>query len=295
MLRISRVRQALVVTGITSLVLASSLVAGASTTSLKGTYNKADAAAVPSIFKGTMLQVATDASYPPDESIKGTAMVGFDIDLIKAIGVTLGLHVNENNVTFANILAGVAAGKYVVGNSSFTDKKSREKQVNFVDYFQAGEGVYALKTSHVKFTGLKSLCGLKVAVENGTTEQSDAVKTAKTCSSSKKLTILGFPAQTGANLAVSSGQANVGFVDSQVAGFIVSGNKSFKLVGNAISVAPYGMATPKTPAGRKLATAIQLALKTLIANGTYHAILAKYGVTAGGLSASQIVINGAIF
>jgi hypothetical protein len=42
MLRISRVRQALVVTGITSLVVASSLVASASATSIKGTYNKAD-------------------------------------------------------------------------------------------------------------------------------------------------------------------------------------------------------------------------------------------------------------
>jgi polar amino acid transport system substrate-binding protein len=294
MLRISRVRQALVVTGITSLVVASSLVASASATSIKGTYNKADAATVPSTYKGTTLQVATDASYPPDESMKGTAMVGFDIDLIKAIGVTLGVQVNENNVTFKNILAGIAADKYVIGNSSFTDEKSREKQVNFVDYFQAGEGVYALKSSKVTFTGLKSLCGMKVAVEAGTTEYTDAVNTAKKCPSSKKLTVLSFQAQTGANLAVSSGQATLGFVDSQVAGFIVSGNKSFKLVGSAIEVAPYGIATPKTPAGKGLAKSIQAAIKTLIANGTYGAILAKYGVTEGGLPASKIVLNGAI-
>jgi polar amino acid transport system substrate-binding protein len=294
MLRISRVRQALVFTGITSLVLASSLVAGASTTSIKGVYNEADAAAVPSTFKGTTLQVATDASYPPDESIKGTAMVGFDIDMIKAIGVTLGVNVNENNVIFGNILAGIVAGKYVIGNSSFTDEKSREKQVNFVDYFQAGEGVYALKSSKVTFTGLKSLCGMKVAVETGTTEQKDAVNTSKKCPSSKKVTVLAFPAQTGANLAVSSGQATLGFVDSQVAGYIVSQIKTFKLVGSAIEVAPYGIATPKTPAGRKLAKAIEGAIKTMIANGTYHAILSKYGVTTGGLPANKIVLNGAI-
>jgi polar amino acid transport system substrate-binding protein len=106
--------------------------------------------------------------------------------------------------------------------------------------------------------------------------------------------VLSFQAQTGANLAVSSGQATLGFVDSQVAGFIVSGNKSFKLVGSAIEVAPYGIATPKTPAGKGLAKSIQAAIKTLIANGTYGAILAKYGVTEGGLPASKIVLNGAI-
>jgi polar amino acid transport system substrate-binding protein len=292
MLRISRVRQALVVTGITSLVLASSLVAGASTTS--GKYNSMDAALVPSTYKGTTLQVATDATYPPDESMKGTNMVGFDVDLFKAVGVTLGLKTKENNVTFDSIIGGIVSGRYAIGNSSFTDTKAREKQVNFVDYFQAGEGVYAPSNSKVTFTGLKSFCGLKVAVETGTTEQSDADATAKTCPASKKLSVETFPTQTEANLAVSSGHADVGFVDSQIAGYIVSLSKgAFKVVGNAIEVAPYGIATPKTPAGKSLAKAIQAAVKTLIANGTYHAILAKWGVTGGAIPTSKIVLNGA--
>jgi ABC-type amino acid transport substrate-binding protein len=40
--------------------------------------------------------------------------------------------------------------------------------------------------------------------------------------------------------------------------------------------------------------AIQAALKTLIANGTYNAILTKWGVTSGALPSSKIVLNGAI-
>jgi polar amino acid transport system substrate-binding protein len=68
----------------------------------------------------------------------------------------------------------------------------------------------------------------------------------------------------------------------------------FKLVGRAIEVAPYGMATPKTANGHKLALAIQAAMKTLIANGTYGKILSKWGVTAGALTSSKIVLNGAI-
>jgi polar amino acid transport system substrate-binding protein len=295
MLRISRVRQALVVTGITSLVLASSLVAGASTASIKGTYNKADAAALPSTYKGKTLQVATDATYAPDESMSGTTMVGFDIDLMKAIATTLGVKIAENNVTFDNIIPGIGDGRYQVGNSSFTDNKSREKQVNFVDYFQAGEGVYAKATSKVKFTGLKSFCGMTVAVETGTIEQTDAANTAKTCSSSKKLTVLAFPTQTEANTAVSSGQATVGFLDSQIAGHVVSTTGGeFKLVGSAVNVAPYGIATPKTSAGMGLAVAIQKALKTLVASGVYTAILKKSGVNAGAIPASRMVLNGAL-
>jgi len=293
MQRITRFRQVLVMAGVASLMLATSVSAGAS--SISGKYNAADANLVPSAFKGKTLQVATDATYPPDESIKGTTMIGFDVDLFKAVATTLGLKEVENNVTFDNIIGGIGSGRYQIGNSSFTDTKAREKQVNFVDYFQAGEGVYAKSSSSAKFEGLKSFCGTTVAVETGTTEQSDAVKTAKTCSKSKKLNVLTFPTQTEANLAVSSGRATFGFVDSQIAGYIAStSNGLFKVVGNAIEVAPYGIATPKTTSGAGLAKAIQAAVKTLIANGTYKAILTKWGVTGGALTTSKVVLNGAI-
>jgi polar amino acid transport system substrate-binding protein len=286
------IRQLLVVAGAAGLMLATSVSAGAGT--ITGKYNSMDAKLVPSAYKGKTLQVATDATYPPDESMQGTTMIGFDVDLFKAVATTLGLKETENNVTFDNIIGGISSGRYQIGNSSFTDNKSREKQVNFVDYFQAGEGVYAKSSSTAKFTGLKSFCGTSVAVETGTTEQTDATNTAKTCPSSKKLTVLPFPTQTEANLAVSSGHATFGFVDSQIAGYIASTSKGlFKVVGNAIEVAPYGIATPKTSAGTGLAKAIQAALKTLIANGTYHAILSKWGVTGGALTASKIVLNGA--
>jgi len=290
--RNSRVRQVLVAAGIGSLLMASSVVAGAASTT--GTYNAADAKLVPASYKNVTLQVATDATYAPDESMQGTTMVGFDVDLMKAVATTLKIKINENNVTFDGIIAGITGGRYQVGNSSFTDNKSREKSVNFVDYFQAGEGVYAKSSSTLKFKGFKSFCGWKVAVEKGTVEQKDAQNAAKACSKSKKLTVIAFPNQTQANLAVLSGQASVGFVDSQIAGYIASTSKGqFKLLGSAVNVAPYGVATPKTPAGAGLAKAIQAAIKTLVANGTYHAILAQYGVTAGALPSRKIVLNGA--
>lgn len=290
MLGNSRVRAALALTGVGTLVLASSLAAGAAST-----VNAAAAKLVPAAYKHITLQVATDATYPPDEFMQGTKMVGFDIDLMNALAATLGIKIKENSVTFDNILAGIKSGRYQIGNSSFTDSKAREKTNNFVDYFQAGEGVYAKSSSKVTFTGLKSFCGLTVAVETGTSELTDAQNTAKTCPANKKLTIRTFATQTAANLAVSSGQAAVGFVDSQVAGYIVAQSHGlFKLVGNAVNVAPYGIATANTPDGKALAQALQAALKVLVANGTYHKILTKWGVKAGAIPVSKMVLNGAI-
>src|SRR5665213_2516726 len=211
MQRFTRFRQVLVVAGVASLMLATSVSAGAS--SISGKYNAADAKLVPTVYKGTTLQVATDATYAPDESMNGSTMVGFDVDLMYAVAKTLNIKVKEDNVTFDSILLGVGDGRYQIGNSSFTDEKSREKQVNFVDYFQAGEGIYAKSSTKVTFTGLMSLCGLNVAVETSTSEQSDAVATAKKCPANKKLTVSAFPTQTEANLAVSSGHSAVGFLD----------------------------------------------------------------------------------
>ena len=101
--------------------------------------------------------------------------------------------------------------------------------------------------------------------------------------------MLSFGNQSQANLAVSSGRAEVGFADSQVAGYIVaSSNGVFQNSGTAFEVAPYGLALPK---GNGMAAPVQAAVNALIANGVYNKILTKWGVQSGAITSS--VINGA--
>jgi polar amino acid transport system substrate-binding protein len=252
------------------------------------------AATVPTAIKskGT-LNVAMDATYAPDEFVAsdGKTIVGMDADLTKAITQVMGLKANLINATFDTIIPGIQSGKYDMGASSFTDTLARQKVVDFVDYFQAGEGFYVKSGSGLTFNGLASLCGHSVAVEDGTTEQSDAQTQAKACASSGKgkVTVLSFGNQSQANLAVSSGRAQVGFADSQVAAYIVStSNGVFENSGSAIEVAPYGLALPK---GNGMAAPVQAAVNLLIANGVYKQILTKWGVEAGAVSTASI--NGA--
>jgi polar amino acid transport system substrate-binding protein len=242
--------------------------------------------------KGTLI-VAVDATYPPDETTAsdGTTVIGMDADLAKAIAQQLGVQVTLQNVTFDNIIPGLQSGKYDIGMSSFTDTKTREKTVDFVTYFQAGEGYY-VKAGGKSYNGLDALCGLKVAVENGTTEQADAQTQAKACTAAGKptVTVMSFPDQNSANLAVSTGRADLGFADSQVAGYLVQqSNGQFELSGQAFGVAPYGIALPK---GNGMAQAVQAAVQELIDNGTYLKILTQWGVQAGAITKSEI--NAAI-
>jgi polar amino acid transport system substrate-binding protein len=262
--------------------------------SSSGGVDSAAAALVPAKIKSKgSITVAADASYPPNEFIApdGHTVIGMDADLAKAIFPLLGLKVSVVNVTFDAIIPDLSSGKYDIGMSSFTDTKAREKVVNFVDYFEAGTSFFEDASGGPKVTNLASLCGLTVSVETGTTEQSDADGQAKKCPSSKKLTVLPFPSQNGANLAISSGRAQVSMADSPVAAYQVKQSAGkFKLVGQAYGTAPYGIAVPK--ADGSLDKAILLALQDMIKSGKYQAILKTWGVTPG--ADTHPALNGAL-
>ncbi len=238
------------------------------------------------------LTIATDASYPPDELVAPNGdLVGMDIDLGNALLQVMGLKGTFKNATFDTIIPGIESGKFAIGLSSFTDTAAREKQVDFVNYFQAGEGFYVKSGATKSFDGLASLCGAKVAVESGTIEETDAKTQSTACTKAgkDKVTVLTFSDQSQTNLAVSSGRADVGFGDSQVVGWIVATSKGqFKLSGKPFAVAPYGIALPK---GNGMTAPVKAALEKLIANGTYAKILAKWGVSDGAIS--TVTLNGA--
>ena len=255
------------------------------TTTASGGSGSAGGSAGSLPAKYSTLTVALDATYPPDEFVQNGQIVGLDADLMAALGKQLGVKVKLVNATFDTIIPGLVDGKFDVGASSFTDTKAREQQVDFVTYFSSGEGFYVDSGAPASFTSLSSLCGHTVAVESGTTEETDAQSQGKKC----HVNVLSFSDQNQANLAVSSGRAQVGFLDSQVAGYVVNvSHGQFKLSGSPFSTAPYGLAVPK---GSGLAQPILTALKALMANGTYHSVLAKWGVESGAIS--NPVINGA--
>ena len=217
-------------------------------------------------------------------------MEGMDADLAVALTQALGLKAKVVNATFDGIIPGLAAGKYDLGMSSFTDTKEREKTVDFVTYFSAGTSFFE-KAGGPPVTGLASLCGLTVAVEKGTTQQADSTAQSKKCTAAgkKPVKVLTFPDQNGANLALSSGRAQVGMADSPPADYQVkqSGGQ-FKLVGTPYGTAPYGIAIPKNSGMQK---PILDALKQLMSNGQYKSILNKWGIAEGAID--NPTINGA--
>ena len=268
----------------------------AATSSAAAGVDKAAAALVPAKIKakGTLV-IAADATYAPDEFIgsDGHTVVGMDADLANALFPLLGLRVKIVNETFSGIIPGLASGKYDIGMSSFTDTKAREKTLNFVDYFRAGESFFAKSAGAPKVTTLASICGLKVSVESSTTEELDAQGQVAKCKKAGKPIdqVSVYPTQTEANLALSSGRVQISMADSQVAAYqVAKSHGEFKIVGITYGVAPYGIAVPKSDG--TLDKALLVALKDLQANGTYLKILTHWGIQAG--ADNHPVLNGAI-
>ena len=278
---------------------ASSTTTTAATTTTGGTIStpatdSTVAAQVPSKFKSKTLVVAADATYAPNEFIgsNGKTVEGMDPDLGKALAAVMGIKVKVVNTSFDGIIPGLAAGKFDVGMSSFTDTKERQKTVDFVTYFQAGTSFYVKANGGPTINTLADLCGHSVGVERGTTQADDATAQSGKCKSAGKsgVKVAVYPDQNAANLAISSGRQQVGMADSPVAAYVVKqSNGQFKLTGKSYNTAPYGIAIPK---GSGLAKPFLSALKVLMSDGTYKAILTKWGIADGAITNPKI--NGAI-
>lgn len=255
------------------------------------------------------IQIATDATYEPDEYIDATTgkIAGWDIDFGNAVCTVMGVQCNFNNVTFDNIIPQLTASnpKYLIGLSSFTPTSDREaKGIDFVSYYKAGEGWIVAANGSITVNSSADMCGHKIAVETSTTEETDAwnfigkqvggaalAGGKDNCTSAGKqdLTVVSFAKQTDANTALLAGRADIGFLDSQVAAYQVKvTNGKVKTTGQACSVSPYGIALAK---GSPLEKAVTDAVKYLIDNGFYTTILKKWQVESGAIKSSDVKLN----
>ncbi|MEY9888820.1 polar amino acid transport system substrate-binding protein [Catenulispora sp. MAP5-51] len=259
----------------------------AASSSGSGAVDSAAAALVPAAIKskGT-ITIATDPSYPPNESKDQNGnIVGWDVDMGNAIAAKLGLKANFTEVTFDDIVTGISTNKYDAGMSSITDNKTREGVDDFVTYFNAGTKLMVPKGNPKNLTDNSptdlSLCGLTIGVEKGTIQENPDIPTRnKACEAAGKPDIktLSQDTQDQINESLSSGRCDAVLADSPVVDYYAkSGN--FQAVGDLYSGAPYGIAIAKSNSG--LSQAFLAALKDLVADGTYHQLTTKYGIQAG--------------
>ena len=243
---------------------------------------------LPSKIKSAgVLTVGMDDTYPPNEFKDDNGNpVGWEVDFTNAIGAKLGVKINYAIAKFDNIIPSVTGGKDDFGMSSFTDTVEREKQVDFVNYYNAG---ILWASAKGKDVDPDNACGLKVAVQSTTYEDTDEVPAkSKACTDKGKPAIqaLRYDNQDDATNAVILGKADALSADSPVTLYAISkSNGKLQEAGKTFDVAPYGIPVAKNS---DLTPVLQKTIQALIDDGTYKKILDKWGVADGSVTTADI-------
>ena len=243
---------------------------------------------LPSKIKSAgVLTVGMDDTYPPNEFKDDNGNpVGWEVDFTNAIGAKLGVKINYAIAKFDNIIPSITGGKDDFGMSSFTDTVEREKQVDFVNYYNAG---ILWASAKGKTVDPDNACGMKVAVQSTTYEDTDEVPAkSKACTDAGKPAIqaLRYDNQDDATNAVILGKADALSADSPVTLYAISkSNGKLQEAGKTFDVAPYGIPVAKDS---DLTPVLQKTIQALIDDGTYKKILDKWGVADGSVTTADI-------
>ena len=245
------------------------------------------------VTKDGKLTIGMDTSYAPAEFLAadGKTPVGFDVDIAKALAGVFGLEADPETANFDSIIPAVGA-KYDIGISSFTVTKERLEAVDFVSMFKAGS-TWVVKKGNPGKIDTSDLCGLKIAVQTGTTQEEEVNKGAEQCKADNKLDIqiLSNKLQTDVTTNVVTGKADVFYADSPVAGYaIAQTDGELETLGKTEGIAPEGIVVKK--GDQQMDEALQKALQKLIDDGTYMKILKYWGVQDGAISKPEINTPG---
>ncbi len=91
------------------------------------------------------LIMATNAEFPPYESIEDGKIVGIDVDMMQAVCDVLGMELVIENMEFGSIIAAVDSGKADVGVAGLSVTPDREKNVSFTQGYAVSTQVIIVR------------------------------------------------------------------------------------------------------------------------------------------------------
>jgi polar amino acid transport system substrate-binding protein len=238
------------------------------------------------IVPGT-LTVGSDTTYPPQEYIDTATnqATGFDVDLITAIGNQMGLQTKVVTTSFDTIINSLVAKRFDVVISAVSVTPERQKKVDFVPYFNAGESLLVKIGNPSNIKSTSDLCGQKVGVQNGTIEQTDLNTANTACKNAGKpaIEITALTNQTDVIQLLASGRVVATYQDSPVTDYFNKQHPGqFAVGGSVVNAGIEGIVVRKGDSS--MFNAIQTAFNQLKANGTYNSLIQKWGLTNEAIS-----------
>lgn len=125
-------------------------------------------------FKGKTLVDAVNPHTPGYEALDPqdpSKYIGFDIDLVEALGGCLGFSVTYKAVAFAALLPTLQSGQADIVISDIYATHERAKAADFITYSKVFDGVLVVKGNPKGITGInETMCGATAAENTGFVE-----------------------------------------------------------------------------------------------------------------------------
>jgi len=245
-----------------------------------------DIAVSADVAESGVLPIANTLDYAPFEYLDADGNpTGIVIELATAAAAAMGVDLDIQRTPFPSMIPGLAAGRFNVAWETFSATPERLEQVDFVMWLKAGVVASTLPDMVGEFEGDTPLCGKSVGVSAGSVADFLVEKLTEECAAAGLDPVEGsvFNNSTDIVNAVLSGRIDARLDDATASSFFEteSGGRLVVLP-TLYEVAPLGMAIAKDDP--ETAEMMRTALAALFADGTYEAVLDKYGM---GLYAIQ--------
>lgn len=233
----------------------------------------------PEVAESGVLTIANTLDYAPFEYLdENGEPTGIIVELAQATAATMGVELELQRTPFPSIIPGLAANRFSIAWETFSATPERLEQVDFVMFLKAGVAASTLPENVENFAGDYPLCGKSVGVAPGSladflTEKLDAECAENGLEPVNKSV---FNNSTDIVQAVLSGRIDARLDDATASTFFELETGKLVVLPTLYEVSPLGMAIVKDDA--ETAEMMRAALAAMFENGTYQAVLDKYGM-----------------
>lgn len=236
----------------------------------KNEQKKTTANTLAEIKEKGIITIGLDDTFPPMEFRNDkNELVGFDIEFGEAIAKELGVEVKYVPSAWDGILPGLDAKRFDIVLSSMNVTDDRKKEVDFVEYFGAGQIVAVKAGNPLNIKSVDDLKGKVVGVQMGSTGETAADSIEGTKEVKK------YNTNTDVFNDMGLGRVDAAVIGEMVGQYYMTTKPGvFEVVAEPFQVQPMGIAVRK--GDTELREALEKTVQTLKDNGTLSDISDKW-------------------